>query len=61
MYQGSMAAAVAAVWLVTALADCWRPEKTWIDRAGRGLGLFWLLVMILYMLIDLVFPDPRFS
>jgi hypothetical protein len=38
----SPGAAVAAVWLVEAIDRRWRPEPTWIDRAGRGLGVFWL-------------------
>jgi hypothetical protein len=56
--QGSMAGAVAAVWLVTALAGCWRPEKTWIDRAGRCLGVFWLLAAFVVCLSDWAFPAP---
>jgi uncharacterized membrane protein YfcA len=42
----SPAGIVAAVWVVTAMAGCWRPEKSWIDRIGRALGVFWILAMV---------------
>lgn len=32
--------AVAAAWGSTALFGRWRPESSWIDRAGRVVGLF---------------------
>jgi hypothetical protein len=34
---------VAAAWLVLAGAGCWKPEPSWIDRAGRALGGFWIV------------------
>ena len=39
--------AVATVWLVLALSGRWRPEKSWIDRLGRVLGVIWILITIL--------------
>ncbi len=39
--------AVAAVWLVQAVSGRWRPEKSWIDRLGRLLGMVWIVVMVL--------------
>jgi len=33
---------VAIVWLALALSREWRPERSWIDRAGRVTGLIWL-------------------
>jgi hypothetical protein len=54
----SSAGAVAAVWLFAALAGCWRPEKTWVDRTGRALGAFWLLVAAAYWLSVWAVPDP---
>lgn len=33
---------VAAVWLLLALSGHWRPERSWIDRLGRVLGLVWI-------------------
>jgi hypothetical protein len=58
MYSQSCAGAVSAVWIVTAMAGCWRAEKTWIDRTGRAFGVFWLLVVAAYWLSILVFPAP---
>jgi hypothetical protein len=46
--SGSCTAAVAAVWLVTAMAGCWIAQKTWLDRTGRVLGVFWLLATAMY-------------
>jgi hypothetical protein len=37
------AAAVAAVWVLLLFDDRWRFERSWIDRVGRCLGLYWLL------------------
>jgi hypothetical protein len=34
---------VMAVWLALALAGSWRAEASWIDRAGRVLGILWIL------------------
>jgi hypothetical protein len=39
--------AVAAVWLVLALSGRWRPERSWIDRLGRFLGVTWIVISIL--------------
>ena len=39
--------AVGAVWLVLAVSGRWRPEKSWIDRLGRGLGVVWIALSIL--------------
>ncbi len=38
---------VAAIWFVLAVSGRWRPEKTWIDRLGRSLGIIWILIEIL--------------
>jgi hypothetical protein len=35
--------AVAAVWLVAALGGRWRAERSWLDRSGRVLGVFWIV------------------
>jgi hypothetical protein len=40
------AGAVSASWLVMAMAGCWHAEKSWIDRIGRTLGCFWILVTV---------------
>jgi hypothetical protein len=41
-YGDHVAFAVAGAWLSLLLAGRWRPERTWIDRAGRALGWIWL-------------------
>jgi hypothetical protein len=35
--------AVAGAWLALALSGRWRPERDWLDRAGRGLGVRWIV------------------
>jgi hypothetical protein len=37
-----LAAAVAAIWSLLIYEQRWRPEPSWIDRAGRCLGIYWL-------------------
>jgi hypothetical protein len=39
--------AVAGVWMVLAISGRWRPEKSWIDRGGRVLGLTWISITIM--------------
>jgi hypothetical protein len=34
--------AVAAVWTALALGGRWRPERSWPDRLGLVLGLYWI-------------------
>ena len=46
--------AVGAVWLVLALSRRWRPEKSWIDRLGRALGVAWIATTALA-----AWPIPR--
>jgi hypothetical protein len=38
--------AVAAAWLTLIVGGRWRPEPSWIDRAGRLVGLAWLLLLL---------------
>lgn len=33
---------VAAIWMLLALSGRWRPERSWIDRLGRLLGVAWI-------------------
>jgi hypothetical protein len=35
-------AAVLASWLVLVVFRCWQPERSWIDRTGRLIGVFWI-------------------
>ena len=36
------AAAVAGAWLVLVLSGRWRPDRSWLDRLGRAIGVSWL-------------------
>jgi hypothetical protein len=38
---------VALVWAVMALTRTWRPEASWIDRAGRAYGVLMIVVWVL--------------
>ena len=38
-----LAAAVSAVWVLLLFDDRWRLEPSWIDRAGRCFGVYWML------------------
>jgi hypothetical protein len=38
------ATAIAGAWLTLILASWWRPERSWIDRFGRLLGVCWILL-----------------
>jgi hypothetical protein len=37
---------VAASWVTLALAGAWRPESSWIDRSGRFLGVFTIILWV---------------
>jgi hypothetical protein len=39
---------VFAVWVVLWLIGAWRPEPSWIDRAGRVLGIYWVANSLLF-------------
>jgi hypothetical protein len=41
---------VATIWLALALSGRWRSEKSWIDRAGRILGWYWIMYPIMLKL-----------
>ena len=38
--------AVAGAWVALALGRRWRPEASSIDRLGRFLGAFWILLIV---------------
>ncbi len=40
--------AVGAAWLMQGIGGRWRPEPTWIDRAGRVIGFVWVALIPLY-------------
>lgn len=41
----SLSVAVLVAWSLLALGGRWRPEPSWIDRAGRLLGAYWVAVV----------------
>ncbi len=47
-FLGTMAMiglAVALTWMLMLACGRWRPERSWIDRAGRVLGWFWIATL----------------
>ena len=43
--MATIGVAVASSWIVLLASGRWRPERSWIDRAGRVLGWFWIAVL----------------
>jgi len=41
---------VAGAWLALILTKAWRPEQTWVDRAGRAIGWFWIVTALHFFL-----------
>ncbi len=39
--------AICAAWSLQWLAGYWRPKSGWIDRAGRALGMTWIILFML--------------
>jgi hypothetical protein len=37
--------AVGSSWVLLLVSGRWRPERSWIDRAGRVLGWFWIAIL----------------
>lgn len=35
---------IISAWLILAVSGGWRPEKSWIDRLGRAIGIGWIIV-----------------
>jgi hypothetical protein len=44
---------VAGAWLSLILARAWRPEPTWVDRAGRALGVCWIFAALHFYFLPL--------
>ncbi len=38
---------VRGIWLGLAASGRWRPERSWVDRLGRVLGVAWIAITIL--------------
>lgn len=43
--MGMIGLAVACGWMLLLVSGRWRPERSWIDRAGRVLGWFWIAIL----------------
>ena len=41
-------------WLILALGGRWRAERSWVDRAGRVVGVIWLLLLAGYPALSLI-------
>lgn len=48
------ACTVIGSWLILALGGRWRAERSWIDRIGRVLGLYWIAVLLIVRALDLL-------
>ncbi len=53
-YLGALGDALLAVWLVLWLARAWRCEASWIDRAGRALGIVGVVYGLFFSCIAFV-------
>jgi hypothetical protein len=42
-----IAIVILAMWFAIAFGQRWRPEKHWIDRAGRALGVSWIVCALI--------------
>jgi hypothetical protein len=47
--------AVTVAWSTLALNGRWQPEPNWLDRAGRSLGLAWVVLMVFHPWITSIF------
>ncbi len=45
-----MGTAVAVAWIILAIGGRWRPERSWIDRAGFALGLLWISFVVIHLI-----------
>jgi len=48
--------AVLGAWLALLLTRGWRPEPSWVDRAGRVLGWAWLSEALFHVLLPWIEP-----
>jgi hypothetical protein len=37
---------VATVWFVLILGGHWKADRSWVDYAGRALGMFWIVLLV---------------
>jgi hypothetical protein len=48
----SIGSIIISAWLVLAVSGRWRPEATWIDRAGRLLAIAWILRYVIHVFVE---------
>jgi len=41
---GSVGALIFFSWVMMGIFRTWRPERSWIDRLGRAIGVMWIFV-----------------
>jgi hypothetical protein len=56
VYHADVGSAVLGGWAVLVLSSRWRPEPSWIDRAGRITGAIWIGAVVLSWFLPL--PTP---
>ncbi len=44
---------VGGAWLALAMAGRWRPERSWVDRLGRAIGVFWIAAAVHFFVLPL--------
>jgi magnesium-transporting ATPase (P-type) len=44
---------IAGAWLALAVMGRWRPERSWIDRFGRAIGIFWIVAALHFLFLPL--------
>ncbi len=54
--ESYVAAAVLAAWAALLLGGRWRSEPTWIDRAGRVCGTYWVFVTLYRWVLMVYLP-----
>ena len=46
---GRPGALIVAVWIIQWINGRFRPEPTWLDRAGRAIGIFWIAFPLVWL------------
>jgi hypothetical protein len=57
MVEARISAAVVAAWTALGLSGRWRSEPSWIDRAGRVMGAYWVCLWLLRWYFVLHVPE----
>jgi hypothetical protein len=55
-FESRIEPAVVASWVALALARRWRPEPSWVDRAGRALGAYWIALSLYRWVLGFFWP-----